>query len=718
MAIQSKVPGTTTIKVSSTGRTTHVKEVKVGTPIRRVTGAVNTIYNLSGIDTTGQVDGQSILVYDSASGNYVAKTVLPGSPDSGTYGSTTQVPVLTVNEFGIIDSIGTQLISTTLNTIASNGTGTVNLIDSSLSILGGGLLRTTASDNSITISLDSTGVLAGSYGSASQIPVFSVNAQGLIESAGTVAVAGVSSLVFDSATRNLTINTADGDSHTTMISTVNGESGTYGSASLIPVLTVNRYGEVDSIGEVSVAGVSSVAFDSASHVLTINTADGNSFPTMIQTRIGGAGTFGSASLVPIVSVNEYGLIDSVSTTSIGGINTVDYDSNRRVLEIATSDGTLYQTHISSPIMQIAGDTGTDNHHVGDSAPLTFSGGTGVSTQVNDNEVVINIGQPVATTDSVKFSALHVTGDLVVSGTQTTFNSQSLTIKDPLIHLADSNMEDVLDIGFMGHYYQDGQHRKTGLFRDASNERYYLFSNLVDSSFDSSPAPATINRVGTDFVTSHLHLGRLTLDSADNGVYNGGGYIDLPARGRLRFAKVFEQFYDDQEDISHIRDSSGRGLLISGSNVTIRRSGDNEPFAVFSGDSATSLYYNGEKRITTGIYGARVRGILNADSADITQFKGEWLGFDSAVTALDTDRIAEGTNLYFLPERVDDRVSQLVKAGTAVNVSYNDSGNLLTWDNDIATADSLGVASFSNTYFDVTLGAVALKNDIVFDAGTF
>ena len=62
MAIQSKVPGTTTIKVSSTGRTTHVKEVKVGTPIRRVTGAVNTIYNLSGIDTTGQVDGQSILV--------------------------------------------------------------------------------------------------------------------------------------------------------------------------------------------------------------------------------------------------------------------------------------------------------------------------------------------------------------------------------------------------------------------------------------------------------------------------------------------------------------------------------------------------------------------------------------------------------------------------------------------------------------------------------
>jgi hypothetical protein len=126
-----------------------------------------------------------------------------------------------------------------------------------------------------------TGVTAGTYGSASQVPVFTVNAKGTLDSAGSVSVAGVSSTSFDSATRNFTINTADGGSYTTMISAANGEAGTYGSASQVPVLTINRFGEVDSIGTVSVAGVSSTAWDSSTGDLIISTADGGSFYTNV-----------------------------------------------------------------------------------------------------------------------------------------------------------------------------------------------------------------------------------------------------------------------------------------------------------------------------------------------------------------------------------------------------------------------------------------------------
>jgi hypothetical protein len=54
------------------------------------------------------------------------------------------------------------------------------------------------------------------YGSAAQVPVFTVNAQGQIDSAGSVAVAGVASFTFDSATGNLTIGTADGGSFSTL----------------------------------------------------------------------------------------------------------------------------------------------------------------------------------------------------------------------------------------------------------------------------------------------------------------------------------------------------------------------------------------------------------------------------------------------------------------------------------------------------------------------
>ena len=68
-----------------------------------------------------------------------------------------------------------------------------------------------------TISITNTGVTAATYGSASQIPVFTVNAQGQLDSAGSVAVAGVSSFSFDSANGNISIGTADGATFLTTI---------------------------------------------------------------------------------------------------------------------------------------------------------------------------------------------------------------------------------------------------------------------------------------------------------------------------------------------------------------------------------------------------------------------------------------------------------------------------------------------------------------------
>lgn len=62
------------VTVSLRGRT-QVKKVVVGKPIRRINTQTTTIDNISGIDTSGKVDG-SLLVYNSSSGNFEASTTL------------------------------------------------------------------------------------------------------------------------------------------------------------------------------------------------------------------------------------------------------------------------------------------------------------------------------------------------------------------------------------------------------------------------------------------------------------------------------------------------------------------------------------------------------------------------------------------------------------------------------------------------------------------
>ena len=132
------------------------------------------------------------------------------------------------------------------------------------------------------LQIRASGVVAGTYGSASQIPVIRITNQGRIDSAGTIAVAGVSSTAFDSAGFTFDVNTADGGTFTEMIHTkMPGTSGTYGSSSQVPIITVNEFGHVDSVSTTSIAGIDSSSWDSATGVLTISTSDGSSYSNRI-----------------------------------------------------------------------------------------------------------------------------------------------------------------------------------------------------------------------------------------------------------------------------------------------------------------------------------------------------------------------------------------------------------------------------------------------------
>jgi hypothetical protein len=59
-------------------------------------------------------------------------------------------------------------------------------------------------------------------------------------------------------------------------------------------------------------------------------------------------------------------------------------------------------------------------------------------------------------------------------------------------------------------------------------------------------------------------------------------------------------------------------------------------------------------------------------------------FDTQLATKTTTDLAEGTNLYFTDERVDDRVSNLIVAGVNIAVTYDDLGNTLTIDATMPT----------------------------------
>ncbi len=58
-------------------------------------------------------------------------------------------------------------------------------------------------------------------------------------------------------------------------------------------------------------------------------------------------SFGSSSLVPIITVNREGKITAISTTAVAGVDNVAFDTSSGNLTINTSDGTIHSVNVVS-----------------------------------------------------------------------------------------------------------------------------------------------------------------------------------------------------------------------------------------------------------------------------------------------------------------------------------------------------------------------------------
>ena len=127
-------------------------------------------------------------ITSAVSGDTVTFTLDNTAVSAGSYGSSTAIPVITVDAQGRLTSASTASVSTDLTVVDDSSTSaTISLGSDSFKISGGTGTTSAISGDTLTLNLDNTAVSAGSYGGSSAIPVITIDAQGRITAASTSA---------------------------------------------------------------------------------------------------------------------------------------------------------------------------------------------------------------------------------------------------------------------------------------------------------------------------------------------------------------------------------------------------------------------------------------------------------------------------------------------------------------------------------------------------
>ena len=317
---------------------------------------------------SGGVVGRILTTGDEGSGNGIDADTLDG--EEGTY-------YLDYDNFTNVPASASGLTLTL--TGKTTGTGTSNT----------GVL-------SISTELANTGVTAGVYGSASEIPVFTVDEDGRLTTANTSPVAGVTDADWYSANNTFAISTGDGSIFNTVIDTFADITTNDISANNITANELDVTNDI-SANNIIVAGLvdgRDVAADGAKLDLledgldltltgkVTGFASSNTGVMTLATELANTtvvpGTYGSSTQIPIFTVDEDGRLTAASNTSVAGVDDFSYTVANNTILLTTGDGSNFHVKTTTAVDLSGKVTGTASSSNGTIQIATELANTGVT----------------------------------------------------------------------------------------------------------------------------------------------------------------------------------------------------------------------------------------------------------------------------------------------------------------------------------------------------
>jgi len=329
-----------------------------------------------------------------------------------------------------------------LDFTGDSGSGSVDLDSQSLAITGDTGITTTASGQGLSIDLDDTTVTAGTYGSATSIPQFTVDGQGRLTAASENTIS--TSFTISDGTNTDVVNTgetltftATSAETTVLVSNNEVTIGLPDDVEITSQLTVGTASGTDA------PVIKSISASTAENImLEGRDTSSASAPDLVLYR--NAGTPVDNDTLGVVEFRGRNAMGTANTTDIsyGGIysRVVDASDQESVLSFSVNKGNgsgAYGTAMNvmsigannsmsgAVVINPASDLSIPTHNLDVNGTANVSG----NTEVGGN--------------------LTVTGDLTVNGATTTVSTQNLLVEDALIGLQhELTGANANDIGFI------------------------------------------------------------------------------------------------------------------------------------------------------------------------------------------------------------------------------------------------------------------------------